>query len=112
MGGVEKISSKCCKLFKREKLVLQVFFKASSFKVKVCGREFFDSLKVWNVWEKKGLSCWKCEVSSVPKNFLHCCKFQVKFQACVIKDLQVIEVFSFQLYVRGQRFSLKAFNLL
>jgi hypothetical protein len=46
MGGVEEISSKCCKFFKHEKLILQVFLKVSSFKVKVCGREFFDSLKV------------------------------------------------------------------
>ncbi len=45
---MEEISSKFCKFFKREKLVFQVvfFFKVSSFKVKVCGREFFDSLKV------------------------------------------------------------------
>jgi hypothetical protein len=33
------------------------FLKVSSFKVKVCGREFFNSLKVWGVW-KKGLWVW------------------------------------------------------
>jgi hypothetical protein len=38
MGGVQEISSS--------------FFKVSSFKVKVCGRELFDSLKVWGVWKK------------------------------------------------------------
>ncbi len=43
---MEEISSKCSNFFKCEKLVLQVFLKVSSFKVKVCGRKFFDSLKV------------------------------------------------------------------
>ncbi len=62
---MEEISSRCCKFFKCEKNSLFKFFKVSSFKVKVfereflellrisilkfekvCGREFFDSLKV------------------------------------------------------------------
>ncbi len=41
------------------------FLKISNFKVKVCGREFFDSLKVWGVWKK---AFWVVE--------------SVKFQVC------------------------------
>ncbi len=71
MGGVEEISSNSCKFFKCEKLVLQVFwkyqvsrwkcleesssncweFQTLKFK-KVCGREFFDYLNVWGVWNR------------------------------------------------------------
>jgi hypothetical protein len=65
MGSVEEISSKCCKFFKCGKTHSSSFLKLSSFKVKVfgikffellgistlkfekvCGREFFNSLKV------------------------------------------------------------------
>ncbi len=94
------------------KRFLQVFFKISSFKVKVCEREFFDSLKVWGVWKK---ALWVIE--------------SVKFQVCQRKFFALLQVsseisslcnkrfasdrsFSFQVYVRGQRFSSKAFNLL
>ncbi len=53
------------------------------WKFEVCGRKFFELLKAWS---------FKC----VKESFSHCCKFQVKFQACVIKDLQMIEVFLFK----------------
>ena len=54
---MEEISSKCCKFFKCGKLVL--FLKVSNFKVKVFGRELFESLgistfKFESVW-KRGL---------------------------------------------------------
>ncbi len=99
MGGVEEISSKFCKFckfFKFEKLVLQDFFKyqvsrwkcvqensSIHWEFEVCGRKFFELLKVWS---------FKC----VKESFSHSCKFQVKFQACEIKDLQMIEVFLFK----------------
>ncbi len=47
MGGVEKIFSKCCNFFKREKLVLQVFeiikFQGESVWKRVI--RFIESLK-------------------------------------------------------------------
>ncbi len=80
---MEEISSKFCKFFKCEKLVLQVSWKyqvskwkcvqeSSSihWKFEVCGRRLFELLKV---------SSFKC----VKESFSHCCKFQVKFQPCV-----------------------------
>jgi hypothetical protein len=52
VGGVEEISSKCCKFFKCGKLVFQVF---ESFKVKVFGREFFKLLRISTLkFEKVG----------------------------------------------------------
>jgi len=52
MGSVEEISSKCYKFFKHEKTCSSSFLKVSSFKVEVCGIEFFDSLKLGGVWKK------------------------------------------------------------
>ncbi len=53
-----------------------------------------------------------CQISSVSeKVFSHCCNFQVKFQACAIKDLQVLKVFFSSLCEVSKIFS-KAFNLL
>jgi hypothetical protein len=45
MGGVEEISSKCCKFFKCGKLVFK-FLKLSNFKVKVFGRELFELSRI------------------------------------------------------------------
>jgi hypothetical protein len=53
-----------------------------------------------------------CQISSVSERaFSHCCNFQVKFQACVIKDLQMLEVFFKSLREVSKIFS-KAFNIL
>ncbi len=82
MRAVEEISSSFWKYqVSRWKCVEENFSTHWTFEV--CGRKFFELLKVWS---------FKC----VKESFLHCCKFQVKFQACVIKDLQVIEVFLFK----------------
>ncbi len=82
MGGVEEISSS--------------FLKVWTFKVKVCEREFFDSLKVWSVWKKALWVVESVKFEVCQREFFPLCKFQVKSQAYVIKDLQVIEGFSFQ----------------
>ncbi len=104
MGGVEEISSKCCKFFKCGKTCSSTFFKLDSFKVKVFEREFFKLLKKFQLWslrkcvEESSSIHWKFEVCArevfellkgssfkcVKENSSHCCKFQVKFQACAI----------------------------
>jgi len=94
------------------KICSSSFLKVSSFKVKKCGREFFNSLKIWGVCKKV---LWVVE--------------SVKFQVCQREFFALLQVsseisslcnkrfvsdrsFSFQAYVKGQRFSSKAFNLL
>jgi hypothetical protein len=64
----------------------------------MCGRKVFELLKASN---------FKC----VKEDFSHCCKFQVKFQACAIKDLQVLKV-SFSNLREVSKISSKAFNFL
>jgi hypothetical protein len=47
VGGVEEISSKCCKFFKCEKLVLQVF-ESIKFKVESVWKRVFQIAKNFN----------------------------------------------------------------
>jgi len=55
VGGVEEISSKCCKFFKCEKLVFKIF---ESIK-KVFGREFFELLKT-STFKFESVCCSSC----------------------------------------------------
>jgi len=53
------------------------------------------------------MSSFKC----VKESFSHCCKFQVKFQACAIKDLQVLKVFFFFFkFMRGVKDFFQSFQ--
>ncbi len=72
------------------------FLKVSSFKLKMCATEFFDSLKVWGVWKKALWIVESVKFQVYQKEFFALLQVSSEISSCVIKDLQVIEVFLFK----------------
>jgi hypothetical protein len=111
VGGVEEISSKCCKFFKCGKNQSSSFFKLLNFKVKVFGREFFELLRISTLKFEK--VCGREFFDSLKVGGV--CKrgFGVveRIKLCAIKDLQVLEVFFSSLREVSKIYT-KVFNLL
>ncbi len=108
---MEEISSKCCRFFKHEKLVLQVF-EISNFKVKMCGRKFFDSLKVWGAWRKGFWVVKSVKFQVCQRNFFALLQVSSEISSLCNKRFASDKSFFFSSLHEGSKISSKTFNLL